>query len=251
MINIDVYPRKEEFEHILKLYPLQPANRFLPEWYKKRKIGKDRLLTQIGADAKAPHAKNCPAIAEEILNGIVLPAWTDIQVHIKNGDIHVELPIAQKLWNDHELNNWQWISSHPPEQVEDINLYKSPQFGVLKLMSPYYFSTPKGYGLSFRPMPYHYQTNIRMLPGMVDTDIWHECNFPFEFTEDISNVTTKYIIEAGTPLAILTPYKKKEKYKVNNHMWDSEFVYKQTTNSVKHFTSSNEWKSFKSYAEEE
>ena len=40
MINIDVYPRHKDFEDLLELYPLQPANRYLPDWYKQTKITK-------------------------------------------------------------------------------------------------------------------------------------------------------------------------------------------------------------------
>jgi len=239
MIDINIYPRYPQFEDLLELYPPQPANKFLPEWYKKNKIS--NKLNLFGPDKEHPHAKNCPAIQEEMLNGIVLPAWSDIWIDMKDNEVNWKTTVGENFF----IPNWKWIGSHNLQQIKSMNLNTIVNFGILKLFSPYYFSTPKGYGLSFRDVFYHHRKDIRLLPGMVETDIWHEVNFPFEFTQDITNQETKFIIEAGSPLMLLTPYKINEKYNLKLNKFNDKFYGKQKKNTSLMFSISNKWFNYK------
>ena len=38
MTQINIYPRYKQVDQFLELYPPQPINRFLPDWYKKQKV---------------------------------------------------------------------------------------------------------------------------------------------------------------------------------------------------------------------
>lgn len=40
-LEINVYPWNEHSQSLLELYPIVPANKVLPEWYKKQKISKE------------------------------------------------------------------------------------------------------------------------------------------------------------------------------------------------------------------
>jgi hypothetical protein len=131
-----------------------------------------------------------------------------------------------------------------------MNLNTIHNYGVLKLFCPWYFSTPKGYGLSFRDAFYHHRRDIRLLPGMVETDIWHEVNFPFEFTQDITNKETKFIVEAGEPLMIVTPYKKEQNIKLNINSYNEKFYYLQNKNTSKIFSLSNKWFNYKKFKDD-
>ena len=96
-----------------------------------------------------------------------------------------------------------------------MNLNAIDNYGILKLNSPYTFVTPSGYGMEFQDPFYHIRRNIKLLPGKVETDIWHSANFPFEFYEDLNKLDKKHIfIKAGDPLLICNPYKK-EKNKID------------------------------------
>lgn len=241
MISIDIYPRHEDFEHLLDLYPLQPANKFLPDWYKEVKI--TQRIDDQGFDPKPAHAKRCPAIQNEILEGYILPSWTDVFVEIKNGEVYMSASVG----NISGLGptEWSWIQHHTPGQIKQMNLNTPTKFGIFKLVAPYYFVTTPGYGLSFRPLPYHLNQHLRILPGTVETDIWHETNFPFEFVQDLTVTKgTKFFIEAGEPLAVLTPYKKNEKSILTNHKYDSNMLQSQYRNTKELFTYSSNWKKY-------
>ena len=192
----------------MNLYPPVLANKFLPEWYKKQKSYKrgDINTSSIFSAWDKRQAKKCPAIQEVVTQGIVIPAWTDI--HIVKNDNEWNWTIGVEVYdNDIEYQN--------QNQIEHMNLNAIDNYGILKLNSPYTFVTPSGYGMQFQDPFYHIRRNIKLLPGKVETDIWHSANFPFEFYEDLNKLDKKHIfIKAGDPLLICNPYKK-EKNKID------------------------------------
>ena len=192
----------------MNLYPPVLANKFLPEWYKKQKSYKrgDINTSSIFSAWDKRQAKKCPAIQEVVTQGIVIPAWTDI--HIVKNDNEWNWTIGVEVYdNDIEYQN--------ENQIEHMNLNAIDNYGILKLNSPYTFVTPSGYGMEFQDPFYHIRRNIKLLPGKVETDIWHSANFPFEFYEDLNKLDKKHIfIKAGDPLLICNPYKK-EKNKID------------------------------------
>ena len=207
-IDIKIYPVNKKAEVLMNLYPPVLANKFLPEWYKKQKSYKrgDINTSSIFSAWDKRQAKKCPAIQEVVTQGIVIPAWTDI--HIVKNDNEWNWTIGVEVYdNDIEYQN--------QNQIEHMNLNAIDNYGILKLNSPYTFVTPSGYGMEFQDPFYHIRRNIKLLPGKVETDIWHSANFPFEFYEDLNKLDKKHIfIKAGDPLLICNPYKK-EKNKID------------------------------------
>jgi len=84
-----------------------------------------------------------------------------------------------------------------------------------------------------------------LLPGMVETDIWHEVNFPFEFLYNTKDIETEFIIEAGEPLIMLKPYQKEIKYSLKVNKYNQDFFDRQLKNDISLFSKSHSWKSFK------
>jgi hypothetical protein len=207
-IDIKIYPVNKKAEVLMNLYPPVLANKFLPEWYKKQKSYKrgDINTSSIFSAWDKRQAKKCPAIQEVVTQGIIIPAWTDI--HIVKNDNEWNWTIGVEVYdNDIEYQN--------QNQIEHMNLNAIDNYGILKLNSPYTFVTPSGYGMEFQDPFYHIRRNIKLLPGKVETDIWHSANFPFEFYEDLNKLDKKHIfIKAGDPLLICNPYKK-EKNKID------------------------------------
>jgi hypothetical protein len=234
--NIEIYPKSKVFENILELYPPQLANKFLPDWYKKNKIITNKL--DLYKDNHNLHAKNCPAITEEITNGIIIPAWSDIYININNGSVYWEVSLGKSI-------SFDWISNHNDKQIKLMELNELQSTGILKFNSPYLIKTNKGYGTEFKDMFYHHRKNIRLLPGMVETDIWHEINFPFEFLYNTKDIKTEFIIEAGDPLIMLKPYQKKIKYSLKVNKYNQDIIDKQFKNDISLYSKSHSWKDFK------
>jgi len=240
MIQIDIYPKRKEFEFLLDKYPPTLANKQLPDWYKKTKnLDKFKLLDRSKNNL---HIKRCPAVKEEITNGIILRAWSDIYFYKKENEnyIYWEMEIGKVI------QNFEWISSHNHQQVDNLDLNEINNFGVFKLNSPFYFKTTKGYGLEFKDVFYHHRRNIRLLPGMVENDIWHETNFPFEFYFDVNNEKPfKFMIKAGDPLLMIKPFKLKEKYKLKLNKYNSKFDEHQQNNQRFLLSLSENWNRYK------
>lgn len=208
--TIEIFPREKQFEEITQLYKPEPANKYLPEWYKKQvKAQKENDDTLF--------ASNCPAIRDYMLDGLVIPLWSDIEITFGEKHIEWQVTLGRSLHFDTEV---QWITNHNISQTKymDIN---TVDYGALKLCPPYYFSTKKNVGIEFVDVFYHFRKDIRLFPGRVESDIWNEINFPFEFYRPAEElIGTKMIIEAGTPLMIARTYditRKKTKLKFNKY----------------------------------
>ena len=194
----------------MNLYPPVLANKFLPEWYKKQDSYKrgDINTSSIFDAWGHRQGRKCPAIQEIITQGIVIPAWTDVNI-VKNGNTF-KWTVGQEVYEDGGDIDYQNF-----HQIKGMNLNTIEGYGILKFISPYTFVTPKGYGLEFQDPFYHVRRNIKILPGRVETDIWHSANFLFEFYKDLNKFEKKHIfIKAGEPLLICNIYKK-EKYKLD------------------------------------
>ena len=230
-MNIEIYPRHKSFEHFLELYPAVKASHYLPEWYKKNKIN-NRMVTYNNHDyidvsdndnvLNQKHAKNCPAIQEYISNGIVIRSWSDIYISInEEGGVSWNVAVGDAFSYYTDVQGFNLIENHPHVQIKDMELNQIGDYGILKLISPYYYKTSEGYGLEFYDPFYHHRRNIKILPGIVEKDKWHEVNFPFEFYYDPKlNKEVSYTIKAGEPLCLARPIKLE---KIQSNLINSKY----------------------------
>ena len=72
-------------------------------------------------------------------------------------------------------------------------------------MFPWKIKTPPGYSCIFTN-PLNKNSPIKIIDGVVDTDSFHQVNFPFYWTGDINKELT--IIQKGTPLIQVIPFKR-------------------------------------------
>jgi len=238
MTEINIYPKHKELEHLLELYPPQPVNRFLPDWYKKQKFNSKESYHAEGKDVQA---KKCPAIVEELTRGIVIPSWSDVYITKKGKEYFWQVEVGRR----NELSNFPWIENQQYNQITHMELNSIEGFGLLKLICPYLFSTPKGHGLYFKDAFYHHRKNIRLLSGYVETDIWHEVNFPFEFLVDTNKLDKDTLfIKAGEPLLVVDTYEKNNTNELIINKYDDEFSNKQTKQGQHLYSMSEDWKRY-------
>lgn len=240
MININIHPREDWLEPVLKTFPPAPANSKLPTWYKDQNKAKSQF---------SDFASQCPAIRSVITEGIIIPAWSDIYFFRQTGNLQFNLVLGTNVFTNY---TFPWLASHHPKQYEGMELNDVNDNALLKLVSPYYFETPKGYGLEFIDAFYHLRNTLRFLPGRVETDIWHEINFVF----DTNLPTREYhdgeiLIRAGEPLCIAVPYKKDVKAKLNINSFTKDFDDKQMAKRVLNGASNDKWLKYKSSLSEE
>lgn len=195
-------------EHFKDAFPHPiPASKNVPEWFKKmsgnvysKKENPKQFPVVMGSDGKGQFSltiKKCPPILDYLCSGYIIPLWTDILVErIKDGG-------ERYTWHD---GNYDWIRNHAFEQVKGSILLDDMKNNrdVYKLMSPWTVKTPPGYSCLFFSPRYH-KRKIKILPAIVDTDVYHEVNFPFFYTGEDQDM-----ISRGEPIVQVLPFKREE-----------------------------------------
>jgi len=241
-LKIEIYPYDKMGETILELYPLQPANKFLPEWYKKQKVHQRGTETYSNLGTEFRTAKQCPAIQDFVSDGYIIPAWSDIYISQQNNQV---------VWNN--FNDGDQISHQPESQLIGMDTNHVSGFGALKLISPYLFKTPKGYGIHFFDPFYHFKKNIKILPGKVETDIWNEVNFPFEFYKPLEEWEEGEVlfIKAGEPLIQIVMYDKKLlKYDISLNKYNEKFLEEKKKDEIALTSVSSSFPAYKKLKED-
>lgn len=248
-MKVQITARHEKLQPILDNFPPQLANRFLPEWYKKQKLEYDFW-------DNPPDAKRCPGIRDYMTDGIIIPAWSDVHfLKLPNGDIKWNINVANNptiASLSDTLGKFEWIQHQHHKQTVGMELNDVKNYGTLKLICPYLFKTEPGYGLEFSDPFYHHRRDVKVLPGRIETDIWHEVNFPFEFYDNINNFNKHALkITAGEPLIMVRPYKIAEEKIELETFYNSDLMNKHHNQSIYYFGIGNDWKKYRGEKREE
>ena len=191
----------------------RPANKFIPEWFKNlppylgvdgSKSKKTKVLTQEGIKGNGT-IKKCVPVLDAFCMGYMIPLPFDLIVK-KHTDG------AEFAWTFGGCAGLETaMSSHAPEQLTGCPMSSGTNDDTYhKLHNPWHIHTPKGYSCLITTPLNRGELPIQILSGVVDTDNYHTINFPF-----ILNVEEgEHLIEAGTPLAQVIPFKRER--------WESE-----------------------------
>jgi len=231
-MEVKVIPKIDKYKEVLKLYPPQLANKFLPDWYKKQKISNHLdTFKHFGGhpEKKVMGAKNCPAIQDYLTSGFIIPAWSNMFFTTskdENGE-------KQQIWDTSIRKSYEdkieyHIDDHPLQQTVYMNIGRTMDNRTLKLQLPYVFKVPKGYNIMYQDPFYHFRQDIRCLTGIVEADKWGTIAFPFEILKD------EFQIEAGTPLVHCFLYKREDyNLKLNIEPYPTQEEYDQIQYALK------------------
>lgn len=197
----------------------QPANKYIPKWYKNIKvpheINKDRpLLSKI---TKPKTVRQCPSFIDVFEEGYVLPAPTDYYISLENGVWEWKTPISYNTFFDSEL-----IEFHGDIQFVNHLPSNSNIKGVFKIILPYGVFGPKGYNIKLLPIPYAFNDNYHCNYGIQNLDNIFELNIQINFTSNKKEI----LIRKGEPLGIIVPYKREEFEIEYEHIHNSKWKNK-------------------------
>jgi len=176
------------FEQIEEIQP-KPAKKFLPDWWKDMP-----LQNQEGTTAKI-----CPSMGDYFSNGYVIPMWMDatFQYSKENDSFAInQAPSPVSL-----------ISSHRNSQLIDyanVNFNGKNASHVFKAVSPWKIITAPGYSVLQLPMFYNFNKDFTVLPGIIDTDIYHDINIQMFYHGNGEEV----LVRRGEPLCVYVPFKR-------------------------------------------
>jgi hypothetical protein len=111
-----------------------------------------------------------------------------------------------------------WSSKHSPEPFLPLTTHGNSQLidyadvafigkdssAIFKANSPWKIITPKGYSVLQLPLLYHFNKDFTVLPGIIDTDTYHDINVQMSYHGNEEEI----FIKRGTPLCVYIPFKR-------------------------------------------
>ena len=214
--------------------PIKPAAAYFPQWFKDMdeyfekpaghqfKPNNRNMFGKVGDIAKnfyTSTVKRCPAVIDYLSSGYIIPYWTDTLIQRNDDYLEVDskdFPIS--------------VSSYDADQVYKMPISETDYKHPLKFASAWYFYTPKGWSTLFIAPYYQFEKRFTVLPAVVETDKWHEVNFPTIIHDK------EFMIKQGTPFIQAIPFKR-SKFKFSMSMLTDDDKYHLDSNTT--FLNSN------------
>jgi len=228
------------------LSPPEPAYKNVPQWYKDLDsyIGKEKKPS--GEGHTTATIKRCMPVFDAINFGYILKSPADVfvtqkEIRDQNDTLLETIPYYE--WAHFDLLNF-----HPVFQAVNHPYRKNlGEYGSYpKWENPWAIITPPGYSCLF-VAPFHRESVFEILPGVVDTDTYHNAvNFPFT----LNDWSFEGLIPAGTPIAQVIPFKRDDfEMEISDKKEDIEGLKKQWMKLRSRFFDSykSQWRAPKSY----
>ena len=178
----------EGLESIEECLP-RPAKHFIPKWFKDI------------PPTNSMSVKVCPSFPDYFSQGYIIPMWTDVKIQSDGYNWSWETPTSLVSWSDHANNQFLDYTKATFNGVESQHVFKA--------LCPWRIITPPGWSVLQLPLFYHFNQEWSVLPGVIDTDIWHEINQQVLYHANGKEIT----IERGDPFVLYIPFKRSNKIK--------------------------------------
>ena len=178
----------------------RPASEYVPQWYKDAKAylhpsGQQKLTDDGSAYVSV---KKCMPVFDMMTSGYIMTTPYDIYIRQTPDGPYFQ-------WGEMEAVAFQSMNqtqNHP--YFRDINY-------AVRILHPWSIKTPKGWSIMVMEPQHHEPGPIICSSGIVDTDKYPQ---PFNLFLKLRDPNFEGVIEAGTPLVQIIPFKREE--------WSSE-----------------------------
>jgi dUTPase len=155
--------------------------------------------------------KTCPGTTDLAHLGVTFPLWADFRCRMgPEGNLEYELNIAREDNSPGVAGLMQEFTfgQTGPCPWTDLRDKSIEQAGYIKIVSPYYIKTPKGYSILITGHPMYPRKEFVVVPGIVNTDSYHTVNV-------VLNVLTpnEFYVAQGTPIAQVIVFKRSDNVK--------------------------------------
>lgn len=191
-----------------------PAYKAIPSWWKetssvqKSKCPVKALTDNIYSVVAKTNIKTCPAVADSMSMGYVIPAWTNFLMREING-----VPVFN--WNHPDSARY---GAHYSDQFDGMKEGQLPEYGLYnKFDSPWFIKTSPGVSCLITHPFWHREKRFTSVTGVMHTDVvpsplkwFFELNerlpqgvYPEDLDKDL------HFITKGQPLMLVIPFKRK------------------------------------------
>lgn len=184
----------------------EPVSKHIPDWWKdadpyvrgpKNPDGKTLVVENNDSNASF---KKCRPMLDTLTFGYVLPLWSDVLVKNNDGQISVTWRVGPNVFEQHHGQDVEV----PEGYDKDLQL---------KYINPWVPKLPKGYSLLVMPPIGYPNAVFKPIFAIVDYDKSNHPLFPPVFVKKDFNG----IVEKGTPIAQIVPFKRDN--------WESSFNF--------------------------
>ena len=187
----------DEYSHGVHDHP-RPAKFFLPDWYKSMesylKSPENPNGNKIGVRHRVSNAsaKKCVPMLDAMTAGYMVTLWADVVVEIVKGSPQINWRVQKNVFVPHGKSS---------ERVTPPVGYSN---WVFKYLNWFKVRTPKGYSIQILPPLNHHPLPFHAIPAVIDSDKSMMSNeMPMWLADGFEG-----IIEKGTPLAQIIPFKR-------------------------------------------
>jgi|TARA_B100001094_G_scaffold160772_1_gene155494 hypothetical protein len=191
-------------EPLVEIAPPVPASQMIPEWFQKLNLDLAVLHAQpfpkmgdMLKDYNSHTVKKCPAVVDYFTQGYIIPMWYDLLVQRHGDSFHFESNSINTNSSHIEFHDFEQLPTYPFDEKD----YKR----AVKFTSPWFFFTPPGWSTLFIPPLLHKNDNFTVLPGIVETDSFHQVNFP-----SIWHSEGDILLKRGMPFLHAIPFKREK-----------------------------------------
>lgn len=167
----------------------RPAKYFIPEWFKD--IPSNNNMT----------VKQCPSFPDYFSQGYIVPMWTDIRIFFDSTSKEGGWQSSSKDFVLEDHGNPQFIDHVEPYFHDVSGKY------VFKAICPWKIITPPGWSVLQLPLFYHFNKDWSILPGVIDTDIYHNIHQQILYHKNGEIVE----IKRGQPFVLYIPFNRSDK----------------------------------------
>jgi|688.fasta_scaffold212519_2 hypothetical protein len=213
------------YDNIQEIAKPQPAKNCIPDWYKEQSSYLNKTKNFETDTRTEATIKKCIPFFDFMTSGYIMFTSIDILISSdEENNVFYSWPhsFTNKLGT---TKIGAPVEFHSKSQVSNYSKLNKDSV-IPKFINPWTIQTPKGYSVLIitpgqRDLPFE------IIPAIVDTDKYNwEINFPFY----IKTPGWKGIIEAGTPIAQIIPFKRDAwKMDINNTKKKKTLTQKQGT----------------------
>jgi hypothetical protein len=215
--NLEFYKTQEDVSDIYK--PVAAIKK-IPDWYKEMNSYFNNVREPNSGYGTSATIKKCMPVFDAMTSGYLILLHSDMHFTWNGVNHDISMPVDSR----------KYISQHPTWQADkhpqNINFLSN----FYKYISPWAIKTPPGYSCLFMP-PLHRDNFIQILSGVVDTDKY---NTPVQLPFAMSRFEEDIVIEAGTPIAQIIPFKR-ESWNLKESNLMKESIYAESTVRSKFF----------------
>lgn len=169
----------------------KPMGKFIPEWWKQ--------VPTMPRFNDYQTVKSCPSFTDWFSQGYVIPMWADTLLkYNKESNSWLAETSSKFVWEIH--GDHQFVDFQKP------SMYGVNGDFIFKAICPWKIITPKGYSVMQLPLLFHFNKEYSIIPGIIDTDIYHQANQQVVCHTDGKEI----FIPKGEPFVHYVPFKRQK-----------------------------------------